>query len=425
MLILGLFVLILVLYYISYVYAIAASGLYLSEQDERRLIDSLPERKRRSVKQLLDNPKELSVTATLVQSGSLIMSTILWFLIGSTFEIPNVQKFTVEAVLIILGWFIHTTLVAVIAPNVRREKVVSVIQSKTWILRGMMMLTSPAVNSIIRFKTSLLDKQDLDERKEEIVERAIEELADSTGDDQPPMEEAVRDMIGNVFELADSEVREVMIPRIEMKYLGKGATFREVQQLVSETGFSRFPVCQDGIDNVLGMLHVKDIFKRSPLPAGSEVVTNILRPAIFVPEGKSLSSLLEEFKKQKVHMAIVVDEYGGTAGLVTMEDILEFIVGDIQDEHDKEEADIVRISDTEYVVSANLSMYDLSEQLDVTIGGEEFETVGGYIYDLVGSLPEVGQKIVNEGINFVVEKVIGQRIEKVRVILPRAEEQKA
>ncbi len=425
MILIAAFFAILILYYISYVFAVAAGGLFLSDHDERRFVESLPERKRTSARVLLDNPKQLAVTATLIQSGSLIVSTILWFLIGSSFELPNVQKYAIEIALIVIGWFVYTTLVAVIAPNLKQERALDIVESKTWLLRVFMMMSAPGVSSIIRFKSSLIDQQDLDERKEEIVERAIEELADSAGIDEPVMEPNVRDMIVNVFSLADSEVREVMVPRIEIKFLERGATFQQVQELVKDTGYSRLPVCEGGIDNIVGILHVKDLFKQSPLPDAGTIVTDILRPALFVPESKQLSKLLEEFKVQKVHMAIVVDEYGGTAGLVTMEDLLELIVGDIQDEHDFEEADVVRVSPTEYIVSANLSMYDLSEQLDLRLEEKEFETVGGYIYDLVGSLPDVGQRVASDGIVFVVERVHGQRIEKVRVILPAAREQQA
>lgn len=414
---------ILILYYLSYVFAVAAGGLYLSDNDEKRFLESLPEKKKRTVQGLIENLKRLAVTATLIQSGSLIVSTILWFLIGSSFEVPNLQKYAIEVALIIIGWFVYTTLVAVIAPNLKQERELDIIASKAWLLQGFVALASPAVSSIIKFKSSLIDKQDLDERKEEIVERAIEELADSAGIDEPMMESNVRDMIVNVFDLADSEVREVMIPRIEIKFLEAGASFAEVREIVAETGYSRLPVCKNGIDNIVGILHVKDLFKQSPLPSADCDVTGIARPALFVPESKQLSKLLEEFKVQKIHMAIVVDEYGGTAGLVTLEDLLELIVGDIQDEHDSEEAEIVKVSDTEYVVSANLSMYDLSDQLDLKLQEREFETVGGYIYDLVGSLPDIGQRVAADGIEFVVERVNGQRIEKVRVILPKPEEQ--
>ncbi len=417
---------IIVLYYISYSVSVAASGLYLTDSNERKLLEGLSDSRRASVEAILDNPKRLSVTATLVQSGALIVSTVLWFLIGSRFELPMLQKYALEIILIAVGWFIHTSLVAVIAPNLRREQVLDVIQSKAWLLRLLMAISAPAVTSIIRFKSSLLEKQDLDEKKEEIVERAIEELADSAGIDEPLMGPDLRDMIGNVFDLADSEVREIMIPRIEMLTIDRGTTFAEVKKIVAENGYSRYPVIDGGVDNIVGVLHVKDILKRYPLPADTEDVTAIARPAFFVPESKSLRSLLEEFKHQKVHMAIAVDEYGGTAGLVTMEDILELIVGDIQDEHDTdEESDIVKLTDSEYVVSANLSMTDLSDRLELRLEEREFETVGGYIYDLVGSLPNVGQRIATDGLDFVVEQVNGQRIEKVRIILRTPREQQA
>ncbi|MCC6962654.1 MAG: HlyC/CorC family transporter [candidate division Zixibacteria bacterium] len=417
---------IIVLYYISYSVSVAASGLYLTDSNERKLLEGLSDSRRASVEAILDNPKRLSVTATLVQSGALIVSTVLWFLIGSRLELPMLQKYALEVILIAGGWFIHTSLVAVIAPNLRREQVLDVIQSKTWLLRLLMAISAPAVTSIIRFKSNLLEKQDLEEKKEEIVERAIEELADSAGIDEPLMGPDLRDMIGNVFDLADSEVREIMIPRIEMLTIDRGTTFAEVKKIVAENGYSRYPVIDGGIDNIAGVLHVKDILKRYPLPADTEDVTAIARPAFFVPESKSLRSLLEEFKHQKVHMAIAVDEYGGTAGLVTMEDILELIVGDIQDEHDTdEESDVVKLNDSEYIVSANLSMTDLSDRLELRLEEKEFETVGGYIYDLVGSLPDVGQRIATDGLDFVVEQVNGQRIEKVRIIVKSPREQQA
>ncbi len=424
--VLGILALIILLYYVSYSVSVAASGLYLTDYNERKFLDGLSAGKRRVIEKILENPKRLSVTATLVQSGALIVSTVAWFLIGSRVELPQMQKYAIEAILIIAGWFIHTSLVAVIAPNLRQERVLEVIESQSWLIRILLAISAPAVTSIIKFKSTLIGKQDLEDKKEEIVERAIEELADSAGIDEPLMGPDLRDMIGNVFDLADAEVREIMVPRIEMLTIDRGTTFAEVKKIVAENGYSRYPVAAGGVDNIAGILHVKDILKRYPLPADEEDVTAIARPAFFVPESKSLRSLLEEFKHQKVHMAIAVDEYGGTAGLVTMEDILELIVGDIQDEHDTdEESDLVRLTDKEYLVSANLSMTDLSDRLHLNLEEKDFETVGGFIYDLVGSLPDVGQRVAVDGIEFVVEKISGQRIEKVKIILQARKEQQA
>ena len=284
-----------------------------------------------------------------------------------------------------------------------------------------MWLCSPLVSFLISQKEKLIDKKDLDEKKEEIVERAIESLADSAGIDEPLMEQDVKRMIGNIFDFADSEVREVMVPRIEMVALEKGATLADVQKLLNDSGHSRYPVYEEDIDNIKGMLYVKDLFQKIPLPDSQADLTAFARPVYFVPESKKLDNLLADFRSQKIHIAIVVDEYGGTAGLITLEDLLELIVGDIQDEHNVEESDVVQVSASEFIVSANLSMEDLSDKLNLKLEEKDFETVGGYIYDLVGSLPRVGQKISVDDIDYVVEKVSGQRIDKVRITIHHAE----
>jgi len=195
-----------------------------------------------------------------------------------------------------------------------------------------------------------------------------------------------------------------------------------MQRLASKTGYSRFPLYREDADNILGIIYLKDVFAAMPFAQGAFDLEQLARKPYFVPESKMLDKLLEEFKLQRNHMAIVVDEFGGTAGLVTMEDLLELIVGDIQDEHDAEEAELVKLSDNVYMISANMSMDDLAEQLDLPLEEKEFETVGGYIYDLVGSLPNVGEKIEADGLRFIVEKIKGQRIEKVRLIVLPEEE---
>ncbi|TFH65545.1 MAG: HlyC/CorC family transporter, partial [Candidatus Zixiibacteriota bacterium] len=295
------------------------------------------------------------------------------------------------------------------------------VQSRCWLLKAVIWLCSPLVSFLISQKEKLVDKKDLDEKKEEIVERAIEFLADSAGIDEPLMEQDVKRMIGNIFDFADSEVREVMVPRIEMVALDKGATLADVQKLLSDSGHSRYPVYDEDIDNIKGVLYVKDLFQKITLPDSDADLTTFARPVYFVPESKKLDSLLADFRSQKIHIAVVVDEYGGTAGLITLEDLLELIVGDIQDEHNVEESDVVQVSASEFIVSANLSMDDLSDKLNLKLEEKDFETVGGYIYDLVGSLPRVGQKVSVDGIDYVVEKVSGQRIDKVRITIHHAE----
>lgn len=414
---LALVVIIGVAYYLSYLMSITAGGLYLSDYEEDKFFNSLPERKRLFLQYLSKNPKKVAATTDVVISASLIVTTVCWFVLAMNLELPAINRYLLKAALIVFGWLVYLLMVQVMAPNVKQEKALHLVQSRCWLIKAIMWTGSPLVSFLVSQKDRLVDKKDLEEKKEEIVERAIESLADSAGIDEPLMEQDVKRMIGNIFDFADSEVREAMVPRIEMVALEKGATLAEVQRLINETGHSRFPVYENEIDNIKGVLYVKDLFQKMPLPDPEADMTAYARPAYFVPESKKLDSLLEEFRSQKIHIAIVVDEYGGTSGLITLEDLLELIVGDIQDEHDVEEAEVVRVSDTEYIVSANLSMDDLSEKLELKLEEKDFETVGGYIYDLVGSLPRVGQKVSVDGIDYVVEKVSGQRIDKVRITI--------
>jgi CBS domain containing-hemolysin-like protein len=408
-------------YYLSYLFSLTAGGLYLTDYDEQKFIESLPVRKQHYLLYLLNNPTQVAATATVVQTVSLVASTICWFLIGTRLNLPDPHRYPIAVLLVAFGWLAYLLLIEVLAPNLKQERVLQIVQSRYRLLKTMMVICSPLVLYLISQKDKLIDKQDLDEKKEEIVERAIESLAESAGIDEPLVERDVKRMIGNIFDLADSEVREVMVPRVEMVAIEKGATLETLQRLLEESGHSRFPVYDGDVDNIMGVLYVKDVFQKLPLPDGATDLTRFARPAYFVPESKELDKLLGEFRAKKIHIAIVVDEYGGTAGLVTLEDLLELIVGDIQDEHDVEEEDVVKLSDREYLVSANLSMDDLSEKLNLKLEEKDFETVGGYIYDLVGSLPRVGQRVTTDGIEYVVEKVSGQRIVKVKIVLRKTE----
>jgi putative hemolysin len=325
--------------------------------------------------------------------------------------------YPVSGLLVLVGWILHLSLTELIAPNVNQERALGHLRARSWLVRLFVALFSPLVNSIIKQKERIASDHDREDRKEEIVERAIESLAESAGIDEPLMKRAEREMIENVFELGQTEAREVMVPRIDMIAIENGSSFTEIQQTATESGYSRFPLYENDIDNIKGIIYLKDLFRAFPFEGGEPDLKRFARQPYFVPESKILSSLLEDFKRQHNHLAIVVDEFGGTAGLVTLEDLLEIIVGDIQDEHDTEEAELVKIDDKTYMVSANLSMEDLSEELDLKLEEKDFETVGGYIYDLVGSLPKVGQLIESEGLSFVVERISGQRIEKVKLTI--------
>ena len=262
---------------------------------------------------------------------------------------------------------------------------------------------------------------DAKKTKEERVEEAMESLALAEGEKVQTLEEDEKKMIHSIFELGETKVKEIMVPRIDMTCIEESATLEEIKELVRKKGHSRIPLFRESIDQIIGIVYVKDLFLGEKEYKEKIEWSKLVRKAHFVPENKKIDELLQEMKKEKVHLAIVVDEYGGTAGLVTLEDILEEIVGEIEDEYDKGEPPVQKIDEDNYKVAAKVSIHDLYEFLELDLPEKEFETVGGLIYDLVGGVPEEGKMIEYKGLSFQVERVKGQRIVKVRIKKVRSE----
>ncbi|MDQ7849784.1 MAG: hemolysin family protein, partial [Armatimonadota bacterium] len=238
------------------------------------------------------------------------------------------------------------------------------------------------------------------------------------GEQEGVIEQEERKMIHSIFEFGDTVAREVMVPRIDMVALDDGATVGEAAQLILQTGHSRLPVFHGSVDNIVGVVNVKDLLR--PLTAGqlSAPVTELLRPAYYIPESKRLDELFREMQRRKVPLAIVVDEYGGTSGLVTVEDLLEEIVGPIMDEHDVEERLVEVINDQVALVAGRASIEEVNDQLHLALPAGEVDTVGGFVYSLLGHVPEPGERISYDGLEIVVEQVEGQRIGKVKITRP-------
>jgi CBS domain containing-hemolysin-like protein len=222
-------------------------------------------------------------------------------------------------------------------------------------------------------------------------------------------------MIRRIAQMVDTAVREIMVPRIDMVAVEADATIDDVMRVVLERGYSRVPIYDETVDNIVGVVYAKDILRTLADGRRPASVREIARPPYFVPEGKRIDELLAELREHRVHMAIVVDEYGGTAGLVTIEDVLEEIVGEIQDEYDREEASMVRVSDNEAVVDARVSLDDLNELLGLAIESEDFDTVGGFVYHELGRMPAPGDEVRADGLTLRVLSVLGRKIKKVRV----------
>ena len=240
------------------------------------------------------------------------------------------------------------------------------------------------------------------------------------GGEQGILEAEEEQMIHAVIELGQQRVHEVMVPRIDMVTLAGTAKFEEAIETIVAEGHSRIPVFEDSIDEIVGILYAKDLLPyvvRSN--ADQPELRTLLRTPVFVPESMTVDDLLHELQRRKVHLAIVLDEYGGTAGLVTIEDLIEEIVGEIQDEYDEEEPMIVRLSDDEARVDGRAAVDDLQELFDTTFGLEdedEYDTVGGLIYHRIGGIPKPGDEVRVDGLLLTVESTDGRRVGKVLVV---------
>ena len=252
-----------------------------------------------------------------------------------------------------------------------------------------------------------------------ITEEEIKTMVDA-GQEGGVIEEDAKEMIYSVFEFGDTIAREVMIPRIDIVALEAATPLLEAVDTAIEHGHSRIPIYEESVDHVIGIVYAKDLLKvlRQQGREGSVNVrlTDLARPAYFVPETKKVDELLEELQTRRVHMAVVIDEYGGTAGLVTIEDILEELVGEIRDEYDEtEEPEIKPLAGGEYEIDARVLIDDVNDLFQTNLSNEESDTLGGLIYNALGTVPAPGEAIEVDGVRMQVLDVDDRRIGKVRV----------
>jgi len=263
--------------------------------------------------------------------------------------------------------------------------------------------------------------------RRKITEEEIQEVI-TAGEEEGLINPEENAMIQSIFHLRDTVVREIMIPRNDMGCIDSKDGIQDVLSKIMAFGHSRLPVYEGTLDNIIGLVYAKDLLKYWGMDASSFDLKKILRAPYYIPETKNLEELLQEFKRKRVHMAIVIDEYGGTSGLVTIEDLLEEIVGDIQDEYDLEEEWLIQQPDGAIVVDARLPIEDLEEHLGITIEREMFDTVGGFIFQLTGRIPRTGEVLENKDIIMTILDADERKIRRVRIArkieaLPEATDQ--
>ncbi len=251
-----------------------------------------------------------------------------------------------------------------------------------------------------------------------LTENELRTLVD-IGEEKGALLKEEKEMIHGIFEMHGTVAREIMVPRTDMVCIEKNLTLNAVLTVVKEKMHSRIPVYDETVDNIVGILYIKDLLPFIRKRNATEFkLEKLVRLAYYVPEQKKINELLREFQAQKIHMAIVVDEYGGTSGLVTLEDVIEEIVGEIQDEYDKEAPLIEKINDYTFLVNGGMSIDEINEELGLDLPTEEgVDTLAGFLLGRFGSVPKIKEKTNYNGYEFIIEKATKKRIQKVRLIL--------
>jgi putative hemolysin len=271
----------------------------------------------------------------------------------------------------------------------------------------------PVLFPLRRVAERLDRESDEDEEPEAATEEEVQAFID-VGEDEGILEASEGKMIHSVVEFGDRVARELMTPRIDVLAFEAKRSLRELAQLFSESKYSRIPIYEESIDRITGFVHIKEVFE-AIFRNDEKSVAELARPPYFVSETKKVSELLREFQSEHLQVAVVVDEYGGTAGIITIEDVVEEIVGEIADEHEEEEATIVDLGNNEYLVSGQLRIDALEEMLEAHFGGEDYETVAGLIFTATGRVPKSGATIKRNGYIFTVERADRRRIYRVRL----------
>ena len=298
---------------------------------------------------------------------------------------------------------------------VRAESVLMVL---IWPMRGWCWLTSPFLNILEKFSAVIMKALRIPEPPKQHAVHTNEELKMlvSASQEEGVIEEEEEEMIHSVFDFADTVAKEVMTPRTDMVCLASSNTVQDFVDLALQTGHSRLPVYEEDIDSIYGAAHIRDALRAVTEKREHEPLRTLVKKILVVPENKPAGDLLTDFKVNKTHMAIVVDEYGGTLGVITMEDLIEELVGDIPDEHDADEESVVAMEDGSIVFDGKLTLDEASDKLGIVIDDEEFTTVGGHVFGELGHKPQPGDQIEKDDYILMVEKADRHRIIKLRLI---------
>jgi CBS domain containing-hemolysin-like protein len=377
------------------------------------------DRRARQILALISGESRLSMTylllTTLIQSS---LAALTFFTVGllSDNNLPSMILGVggMALLMVIFGWSVPEAIGSVYAEPIAR----TLVQPMTWLCQ----LFSPITWLLLNVSRVVASTFGGERLVDTVTEEEIMTLVNA-GHTGGTIEEDEKTMIYSVLQLDQTNARQLMVPRMDITALDVETPIAEACDHFIATGFSRIPVYEESIDNIVGLLYAKDLLALQRRPdADKQIIRDHLRPAYFVPETLVADELLKSLKKQKIHMAIVVDEFGGTSGLVTIEDLIEEIIGDIVDEYDPpEESEVIDEGEGRYSIDATMNLSDIDERFGLGLDNEETDTLGGFIYAQLGRVPQAGETVEGEEYRLTVRHIEGRRIRRVLLELKQQE----
>jgi CBS domain containing-hemolysin-like protein len=337
-----------------------------------------------------------------LMSGALLQITLLVAVVTTALAF--------DALIAVVAWVLIAVAWKFVLALVPEEVGEVVVHGLIPLSRFFYLLFFPFVQPLRRFR----EQHEADEEDEEVTDEEVQAYID-VGEEEGILEGTEGKLLQSIVDFGDLLAKEIMTPRIDVQAFDVRRPLAELAGLFNESKYSRIPVYEESIDRITGIVHIKDVFDAVLQGELQKPVAEIARPPYFVSETKKVSELLREFQIEHVQVAVVVDEYGGTAGIISIEDIVEEIVGDISDEHEDEEATLVDLGGGEYLVKGQMRIDQLEEMLDANLEGEDYETVAGLIFTTLGRVPQIGAVVTKNGFRFEVERADRRRIDRVKI----------
>lgn len=371
----------------------------------------------------LKNPNELLVTLLFGKTISYLLLISTTTLLLENYYFSNFGKTLNSYIYMLISFTVIGAFMLIfteIIPRVYAKNNVSKLSGALIVpLNTLRIILRPFIIIFLEISKFILKlfRVKLEDKMFELTEEDIKIFV-KEGTESGAIEEGEEEMIHSIFEFSDTTVKEILTPRTTVFALDMEKSLGEVWDEIVEQGFSRIPVYDDTIDKIIGILHMKELFKYNKEKDANVKIKELVKEAYFIPTTKTLVELLEEFKVKQIHMAIIIDEYGGTLGIITIEDLLEEIVGEIRDEFDQEEESIQQIRETIYDIKGDTLIEELNDEISINIPiSEEYDTVSGYVQDKLGKVAEVSDQVKGNGFILKVMDVNNKRIEKIRVII--------